>query len=239
LSQLAILKKSLNLLVIVAMIFGMVVPAFAEESPITNQQEQEADYTELLKEAEAQKTRYEHAVQQMERHIFVGKDGLFHLEVESGTALGIDEEIYQELSTALAKTNELIASGRLTLEEIAFANGKNVFGEEVQRNGDGYTLACAGWTGQVYTWMGPRTYLNHCDTEIVIGLIQMAAGVAALCGLIAPMLGAAPVGAVCLLAAGLYAIGAGAIQAVNALGGHQGIYIQQFWIGDIAYFWHQ
>jgi hypothetical protein len=239
LSQLAILKKSLNLLVIVAMLFGMIGPAFAEESPITNQQEQEADYTELLKEVEAQKIRYEHAVQQMERHIYVGKDGLFHLEVESGTALGIDEEIYEELGSALARTNDLIASGKLALEEIAFADGRNIFGEEVRLDNAGYMVSCAGWTGVIYTWQGPRVFLNDCHTQTLIYLIGVGAGLATICAAIGALLQGYPIALVCGLVAGVLAVGAGALGAVNSWGGFQGLWFQLDWTYNLLYFWHQ
>jgi hypothetical protein len=239
LSQLAILKKSLNLLVIVAMIFGMVVPAFAEESPITNQQEQEADYTELLKEVEAQKTRYEHAVQQMERHLSIDDKGLLQLDVDSGLTLGIDERTFQELSLALALTNERIASGKLSLQEIALQDGKNIFGEEIQRNPEGYMPTCAGWTGITYSVWGPVYYLNDCHTQTVTNLLGAGAGAGAICAFLSTIFQFYPGVAVCTLLGGLFAIGGGLMAAVNAWGGFQGIYFQQAWTGPILWWWHQ
>lgn len=233
-----VLRKLISLVVVMTMLMGVTVTAFAQENHVVRQQEQEVDYDKILKEVEAQKARYEQAVQRMEQHIYLNEDGLLQIDVEKGLVLGIDEALFQELNSALAITNEHIASGKLSLEEIAFSDGTNIFGEVVQQYNDGYVLACAGWTGVTYTWQGPRIYTNHCHTEMIINALVTGGGAAAICALAFAKV--PPVNIICGAAVAITAIGAGTIGFINAMGGHQGVYFQLNWAhNSVLYMWHQ
>ncbi len=240
-SHLDILKKLFSLIVVMSMLINVTTPVFAQENLEDGQQEQKVD-DEILKDIEAheaQKARYEHAIQQMEQYIYVNKDGLFQIDVEKGSDLGIDEALFLEFTSALAITNEYIASGKLTLEEIAFSDGSNIFGELIPKDTDGYVLACAGWTGEINTIIGPRLYLNHCHTGVLTSLMFAGSGASGLCAFFAGFYGILPLSAVCAFATGILVIGGHTINGVNALGGYNGVWFQTNWNGNIISFWHQ
>jgi hypothetical protein len=63
--------------------------------------------------------RYEAAMARFEAHVHRRADGKFEVDVEDGSAIGIDDPvIFADLKRSLEHTNSLISRGELDPEEI-------------------------------------------------------------------------------------------------------------------------
>jgi len=174
----------------------------------------------------------------MEPHLYVGVDGLLHLDVDSGEAIGVPDAIFQELNAGLSMANAQIQAGDLTVEDIALSNGMNMLGQKAPvynvspETMSALGVTCAGWTGVTYNWYGPRYYLDDCKAQALAGALGSAAGAVAFLSGLGFNIPADVVG-------GLLAMGGGIIWAIDAWGGFQGIYIQTSWGGYLGWVWHQ
>ncbi len=233
--------RILHLLLVVALLLTFAAPAFAEGGPTPDKAN---PYPDLPKAGDqwilnlGAKQAYEDAIQKMEPHLYLGVDGLLHLDVDSGQTIGVPDDIFQELSSGLAIANAHILAGDLQIEDIALSNGMNLLGQEAPvhvlspETMSAMGVTCAGWTGVIYTWYGPRYYLDECKTQALEGALWMGAGAAAIASFFGVDVPADLIG-------GILAIGAGAIQAVDGWGGNRGVYFQTSWWGQFGWMWHQ
>ncbi len=173
------------------------------------------------------------AARRFEKHLFVGQDGLLHVNAQTGAEIGISEAWYQVFETAMEETNRQLRRGALDVTDVRLVDGThNVFGREVV---SGLTpqshVQCAGRSGVAITWMGPRYYFDDCQTHFIKEALTSGVGLATLCVPAYPL--------PCTVAAGLVTIGVGNIGALDERGGHHGIYVQFGWSMRPLYVWHQ
>ena len=173
------------------------------------------------------------AARRFEKHLFVGQDGLLYVNAQTGAEIGISETWYQVFETAMEETNRQLRRGALDVTDVRLVDGTyNVFGRQVvSRFRTNNHVECVGRLGLEYTWMGPRLYLNDCQTHLIATTLGAGAAVGTLCTLIANV--------PCTILSGVAGLGAASIYALDELGGHHGIYVQYAWTGQIAYAWHQ
>lgn len=233
------LLKSVHVLLLISMIFVWVSPTFALRNAVSSSDQQPSE--DRFRENLENKQAYEEAMIIMEQYLIVGDEGLLHLSMNIRQE-EINPDVFNLLRNQIQETNKLIRAGELSLDEIVLVStGRNVLGAELTLSeySSSKVSHCAGWTGIIYTAWGPRYYFNECHTQAIQGMLWAGTGGTAICAAIAAYLGAAPVALICALAAGLGSIGAGAIQAVDGLGGNQGIYFQMSWTSQILWMWHQ
>ncbi len=233
--------RILHLLLVVALLLTFAAPAFAEGGPGPDKANPYPDLPKAgdkwIQNLEA-KQAYEDAIQKMEPHLYLGIDGQLHLDVDSGQAIGVPDDIFQELSSGLAIANAHIQAGDLQIEDIALSNGMNMLGQRAPvysvspETMSALGVTCAGWTGIAYNWYGPRYYLDDCKAQALAGVLGGAAGAVAFFSGLGFNIPADVVG-------GLLAMGGGAIWAIDAWGGFQGIYVQTSWYGTLGWVWHQ
>lgn len=236
------IQKIASFLLVLVLLFPSAVPALAakvtpsrpDKMPPSFQLPKSQRWIQNVE----RKRAYEDAIRKMERHLYLGADGLLHLDVDSGEAIGVPNDVFQELSSGLAITNAHLRAGDLRVNDIALSNGTNLLGQRVPlRRVSPETMSavrasCAGWTGITYTWFGPRYYLDNCMAQALAAALASAAGAVAFFSGLGFNIPADAIG-------GLLAFGGGYILAVDALGGFQGIYIQVFWSGSLGWIWHQ
>lgn len=254
------LRKSMGVLLTVVLLLLPTITALAtgKAPPISTSplQFSSSEDHQQVEEMRARMEAYTEAIRKMEKHMYVGRDKLLHVDITSGAEIGIDEEIFQELKEALNATNARIKSGNLRLHEISLSDGKNIFGEPVPLISANSALLlgaaeklfrwCRGWTGIRYNWYGPRVYINDCYTHYIIWLLGIGAGLSTIGSAVSAATGwGAPAAIVFGVAAGVLTVGAGTIGLIDEIGGHRGIYVQLKWPiwwwapAPLAYIWHQ
>lgn len=234
------LSKLTHVLLFISMVFMWVSPTYAQSQVVSDLDHTPSSQDRFQENLENKQT-YEEAIIYIEQYLIVGEDGLFHLTIDA-KQVSIDRDLFEFLRSQVQETNKLIQDGELALEDIMLiSTGRNIFGDHLALNNYSNSMAssCAGWTGTIYTVVGPSYYFNECQTQAIQGMLWAGTGATGICAAIAGYLGVAPVALVCALAAGLGAIGAGAIQAIDGLGGNQGVFFQMSWSGDLLYIWHQ
>jgi len=242
--------RVVHLLLVVALLLTFAAPAFAEGGPTPDKANPFPEVPKAgdkwVQNLEA-KQAYEDAIQKMEPHLYLGVDGQLHLDVDSGQAIGVPEDIFQELSSGLVEANVRIQAGDLQVEDIALSNGMNLLGQEApvyrvspeMMSALGVTYA--GWTGVVYNWWGPRVYLNHYATLDLIDMLWMGAAFGTMVATISAYLGAAPVALVSGVVASAMGIGAPYINFLDRHGGYRGVYFQFHWnvFLPVMWIWYQ
>jgi hypothetical protein len=176
------------------------------------------------------------SVQSVGRHI--RKDGArlrFTLPArtvtEAAGKLRLDPRTVSALLKSLKTTNQRLQSGRRG--ELDMEADETMMWQEVSG-------ACPGTTKVSTHWWGVSIWLNECHTKTLVEAAGAGASAAALCAAVAPH----PVAkGVCAVAAPIIGIGAGAIKAIDALGGNKGIIIRKPWISPLGVppivIWHQ
>ena len=175
------------------------------------------------------------AIESLENHIYVGKDGLFHFweNIHAICRLyGIDPVIRDALINSLQVTNDKIAKGELLLEEVSFSNGKNVFGDEVVAPHNEDYLApsleskCGRNKDQTH-WWGIKFWRDHSNSkEIAYDFIQISNGSAG-CAAISVFFAQAELTAICALEAAYFrAFGAD----INYHNNHCGTVTKYTWV---------
>ncbi len=181
------------------------------------------------------KAKREHAIQEMEKHLSVAKDGTIVLNVKGPADIQVDPDSFKELSTSLQSVNQLVRTGQLRPSQIHLKT-------ETQSPMMAESIVTAAGTcnGTDYFgvyWWGMRLYIDECVTQDVINAIKLgAAGAAAVAAYLAwtahPALLAALVAALLMLSAGL-------LGWVDELGGYRGLEFSVTWLFVVSWFWHQ
>ena len=73
----------------------------------------DAEMAQAAQTAQDKKSKREHAIQEMEKHLSVAKDGTVVLNVKSATDIQVDPDSFNELSQSLQAMNQLLRSGQL------------------------------------------------------------------------------------------------------------------------------
>lgn len=197
------------------------------------------DSKQAVKENQKRHQDFIDAVTKMEAHMTV-VDGAIIMDGVTALDLNIDQALFDELSSSLAKTNSLVKSGEVRIEQVNLNRTSKpvvITGKQINQ-----VSACAGVNAYAVYWWGVQIWLNECLTQFLINSIWVGSGAAGVCTAIAAAVGASGVGAVvaviCGIVAGGFAMGAGALGAIDGLGGNHGLVIGRYWTGG-GWFWHQ
>ena len=246
------MKKALGLLLCISVLWGSAQSVFAQDALPSNAPAQ--DIPPAVREQLERKSRYENAIQRLERHLTVGPDGLLHLDVDRSPDIGVPGNIIDELQTGMQAVNDQVRAGAIGIEDVLLSSGRSVSDPEAPRPpvvvsatpGDvpQQAVACAGWTGIRWFWYGPRLYLNECHTQTLQSVLETGPDVSVLCAALSNGTSAdIPVGIACGFAAGLVDISARALHAIDSWGGNQGVYFQLTWLNRVGWrvnwMWHQ
>jgi hypothetical protein len=162
------------------------------------------------------------AVERVGAH--VRKDGArlrFTLPVrtvrDASSRLGLNPALVTALLKSMKKTNERPMPSR---RELDTEMDEATMWEEVSGS-------CPGVTKVTTHWWGTALWLNECHTKSLTEAAGAGTGAAALCVAVAPHPAAKTI---CGIAAAIIAIGAGAIKAIDAMGGNKGIIIRKPWV---------
>lgn len=233
------LSLALTLVLVTTVLFAGICPAAAsqpEGGVAQNQVEFQANLERSL--------MVRQAVTIMERHMVVTDAGTISLDeaalsrdIDAGAAEGVEPAIFAQLTEALAQTNARIRAGEIVASDV-FPSSASDLTSAVRSA----LQSCAGWTGVDDSWWGHTVYLNQCDTDQLIGLLQQGVGGAALC---AAFVAPARVG--CGIVVAIGEVGVGVLSAVHARGGYQGLYFvfigtpldAPIGVAAPIYFWHQ
>ena len=107
--------------------------------------------------------------------------------------------------------------------------------------------SCPGRSEATTHWWGAELWLNECQTKALLALPIGAAAAYGTCAAIVPPATPPTLGvkAACAAAAGALTIGAGALKAIDDLGGNRGIVVKVSWAQLLVpvplpfYVWHQ
>jgi hypothetical protein len=69
---------------------------------------------------EATKMKYEAAIVELSKHVTRTTDGVFELHIKDAQEIGMDQNVFYDLSRSLEMTNELIRRGMINADEIQF-----------------------------------------------------------------------------------------------------------------------
>src|SRR5262245_30779829 len=206
-------------------------PETSPSSPVVQvQQEITPSIKSQIKAQRRQERQFMRAVSEMEKHLFVD-GGALKLDIEDGDSIGIDKETFAALKFNLEETNNLLRVGELSISEVRLSTEATIVGNR-DVGGSLDLQACAGLNGVRNYWWGQRFYFDTCKTQVMVGLLTVGAGASALCAVFTPA--RIPCGVV----AAILTIGAGALYALDALGGFHGVYIART-RGGVTWVWHQ
>lgn len=179
--------------------------------------------------AQAKKMREEaarvrRAVSVMERHMRV-EDGLLTLDEEglskdigTGTADGIEPEVFHDLKRDMEATNARIRGGKLGAAEVFPSEDVELVEQEVSGRD---ARSCRGRSGRRWYWWGVRLYLNSCDVNRLLLVYAGYLSATALCEKF-------PFTTVpCKYVRAVLTFSAGYIHYVHVQGGSDGLVIQK------------
>ncbi|NOK64218.1 MAG: hypothetical protein GFH27_549323n43 [Chloroflexi bacterium AL-W] len=196
---------------------------------------QQAELDRQIEEQLKLQKEYERAIVLMEQHLNVQFDGTFTLDVPNGAAIGVDEQIFNDLYQAMQNTNASIQAGVVSPAEVSMHTFSTSIDEPTSID------ACSGRTGVDFFWWGQRVYLDSCNTQAITDTAKgVGATVGGLCAVLSGMPGVNVPGLpTCVVAAAILAIGGFVIDGIHTAGGRNGIYIDNI-IGPVPpYIWHQ
>ncbi len=181
------------------------------------------------------KAKREHAIQEMEKHLSVAKDGTIELNVKGPTDIQVDADSFNELSASLQAVNQMLHKGQLQPSQIRLKT-------EAQPTAMTEAIITAAGTcnGTDYFgiyWWGMRLYIDECVTQDVINGMKLgAAGVATVAAYLA---WTAHPALVLGLAAAIILLSAGLLAWIDELGGYRGLEFSVTWLFVVSWFWHQ
>jgi hypothetical protein len=226
-----IYKTILAVVISLATVTMSTLPAYAtpqNQGRIGSEKNSQAGIDETGINSESRK--FKSALWSMEDHLFINNKGLLQLDVETGAAIGIDEETFSAVKAGMETTNTLLQSGEITLDQIALDDGEPLM--PISGKGqDGFfaaSAACAGRSGYSFSWWHLRLtiYLNECRTQELISLLQN--GTQSVCQIIVAWIGLS--GFIASLAcqglARLVSLAASYLRKVDASGGYRGLVFQ-------------
>ena len=196
---------------------------------------QTAVYSVDVQKMQEKKAKREHAIQEMEKHLSVAKDGTIVLGAKSATDIQVDPDSFNELSSSLQAVNHLLKIGQLRPTDIRLKTEMQspmMASETVTAAG-----TCNGVDYFGTYWWGMRLYVDECGTQDIINAIKLgASGAAALAAYLAwtghPAL-------ILGLVSALLALSAGLLAWIDELGGYKGLEFSITWIFVASWFWHQ
>jgi GH25 family lysozyme M1 (1,4-beta-N-acetylmuramidase) len=155
----------------------------------------------------------------------VKRNGIYHFTLpvqnvtEAASKLGIDPRVASVLLKSLKKKNTRLRAARVTTAEL-----------ELEDSGS------AGQSDMETYWWGIQIWLNESQTQTLINALRTTgAGTGAACAVVDPE----PVTkAACAAVAGVATLSGIALQALDSLGGNQGIIIYWPYVGP-TWAWHQ
>jgi len=140
---------------------------------------------------EAERRRFNRAVEILARHLRVGSNGILQISdaqvsdaIETGQKEGISRRIFRELLISLDVANEQILEGNLRGGSQLISPGIEVTrqGSQSKDSGTVYGLAsCRGESSRTYHWWGIRMKLNSCQARTLIYYCTIEAGALSLC----------------------------------------------------------
>jgi len=180
--------------------------------------------------AQAKKMREEaakirRAVSTMEKHMRIEEDGTLRLDekglsndIRTGSAEGIESEVFDDLKKDLEATNTQIRGGKLRAAEVFPSEDVELVEQKISARD---ARSCRGRSGRKWYWWGVRLYLNSCDVNKLLLVYAGYLSASALCDKF-------PFTTVpCKFIRAALTFSAGYIHYVHAQGGSDGLVIQK------------
>jgi hypothetical protein len=184
-----------------------------------------------VQRVDATKTKYQHAINEIEKHLSASSDGTIVLSVKDPAEINVEPDVFDELSKSLGKVNNLLHTGQLHGSHVGL---KTDFGASAALVEPRMTAAgsCAGTDQTFIYWWGAKVDFNECATQEIIAGMQAGTGIAAIVALI---FGATGVGVLTAVIGALLALGQGVIQYYDQVCGHRGVAIYFTWFSVIPW----
>jgi len=208
------LWRSSNLRNTLAM--AVALAGFAGTSPSTAALA--ASVSQSSRPAAAQNTaqRLQSEIALLDRYVVKNADGTLALTAPSQVTGHVGRGDMTLLTNGLAIVNQKIRAGELQVGANHRVFDPKATAFNVQWN----------WTFRAYYWWGEQDWFSEYWTLKIEAAYNMGAAAAAICAVVATALGAAPVGILCGIAAGVLAFGAAWMQWADNGGG---VVISQTW----------
>ena len=199
----------------------------------------EAELAQAAQVAQDKKSKREHAIQEMEKHLSVAKDGTVVLGVKSAADIQVDTDSFNELSQSLQAMNQLLRSGELRPSQIHLKTIKPAAAVEAEA---AVTAAgtCYGTDYFNTYWWGMYILTDECKSRDIIN--DCNAGAAALGAIAAALLlipGAQGVSFWTKVAGLILAAGGTYMNFIDQLGSDHGLEFSITWLFVISWIWHQ
>jgi hypothetical protein len=182
---------------------------------------------QALQRHRALNTNFVKAIGALNRHV-VKQGGIYRFTLparsvnDAASRLRLPPNAVQLLLGSLKKKNARLRAARTTQTELELE-----------------APVCAGQTSMKTYWWGQKIWLNACHTKTLISALKAgaAAGGGCAAGALASVVGT-PVGIACAVVGGISGVSAFVIEAIDNLGGNQGIIIYKPWLSG-GWVWHQ
>ncbi len=197
-----------------------------------------------VQDLERIKNTYEHAIQEMEKHISVAHDGTIVLSAKSGPDIQVDPDAFNNLSNSLQHLNGLLRNHQVFPSQIRLKTpigGSSTVSAALKATANDASIitagACASTTWFEFYWWGFRLHLNECATQELIALLYTLAIGALVYALISLFWPPSWIDALMYgIAAALLFIGANLLKAQDQACGNQGLvlhvsYFPGIWVG--------
>jgi hypothetical protein len=154
----------------------------------------------------------------------VKRNGVYHFTLpargitEIASQLGVDPRMVSMMLKSLKKKNARLRAARVTQSEL-------------ELEGPG----CAGRSAIETHWWGRQIWLDECQTKTLINTLKAGAAGGGGCAAVVPI---PHVKAACAALGAASGVSAYGLEAIDSLGGNQGIIIYWPWAGG-AWPWHQ
>lgn len=198
----------------------------------------DAALAQAAQDAQDKKSKREYAIQQMEKHLSVAKDGTIVLDVKSAADIQVDPDAFNELSQSLQAVNQLLRSGELHPSQIHLKTTKPAVAEaEAALTAAG---TCYGTDYFNTYWWGMYILTDECKSRDIIN--DCNTGAAALGSIAAILLlipGAQAVSFWTKVAGLVLGAGGAYMNFVDQLGSDHGLEFSITWLFVISWIWHQ
>ncbi len=202
----------------------------------------DAEMAQAAQSAQDKKNKREHAIQEMEKHLSVAKDGTIVLGVKSATDIQVDPDSFNELSQSLQAMNQLLRSGELRPSQIHLKTTVPAAAAATAAAEPDVTAAGVCYGSDYFNtyWWGMYLLTDECKTrDIINDCLSGGGALGAIAAILALIPGCQGVSFIAKVAGLVLGAGGSYMNFIDQLGSDHGLEFSITWLFIISWVWHQ
>ena len=202
----------------------------------------DAAMVQAAQTSQDKKSKREHAIQEMEKHLSVAKDGTVVLGVKSATDIQVDPDSFNELSQSLQAMNQLLRSGQLHASQIHLKTAIPATAAAAAAAEPDVTAAGVCYGSDYFNtyWWGMYLLTDECKTrDIINDCLSGSGALSAIAAILALIPGCQQLSFLMKLAGLVLGAGGSYMNFIDSLGSDHGLEFSITWLFIISWVWHQ